>query len=234
MGRQGGKAPANPLQESIPSRLDAVGRPLAAAAAGFGQGQIQPEGEVGLEIGRGDAFELLDQGQGQAPAIALVGRGGAAEAITEHPVAGRQGRGNPLLHVLGPVGGIEQQFGRGLGGRLAGGMEQQLAQGQAQGGAPRLPGHQEFGAGGQQATPGQPLRQGGDLGGLAAAIDPLQHQKAAPGQGGPGGIGEGRLGLGCRHHGRGLKGDGSTGQSIPGGGFKDGSGRDLAPPAAGH
>ena len=74
--------------------------------------------------------------------MALVSRGGSCKAIAEHPVAPLKGRTNGLLHMLGPVRRVEQQFSCGLRGRLAGGMEQQLPQGLAQGGAPRFAGHQ--------------------------------------------------------------------------------------------
>ena len=91
--------------------------------------------------------------------------------------------------MLGAVGRIEQQFGPGQGLDSLGRMQQQFAQSLAQGRPPRLATHHQTGARGHQATAGQPLAQGLELGGLAAAIDPLQHHKAAPGQAG----GQGRL-----------------------------------------
>ena len=96
-------------------------------------------------------------------------------------MARRQGRADAPLHVLGAIGGIEQQLGGGArrgGGRR---LEQQLAQGQAQGRAARFAGHYQLGARRQQATAGQPGGHGPQLGGLAAAIDALQHQEASPG-----------------------------------------------------
>ena len=57
----------------------------AVLAQGGGQGQIQPEGEVGLQAAGGDALEVGDRLGGQAAAIPLVGGGGTAEAVAEHP-----------------------------------------------------------------------------------------------------------------------------------------------------
>ena len=96
-------------------------------------------------------------------------------------MAGRQSRPNALLHMLGPVGGVEQQLGHWLRRRLTRGVQQQLAQGGPQGSAARLPGHQQLGAGCQQATGGQPAAQSLYLGALATAIDALKHHKPAPG-----------------------------------------------------
>ena len=71
-------------------------------------------------------------------------------------MAGRQSRPNALLHMLGPIGGVEQQLGHWLRRRLTRGVQKQLTQGGPQGSATRLPGHQQLGPGGQQATGGQP------------------------------------------------------------------------------
>ena len=117
----------------------------------------------------------------EAAAIALIGGRGSCVAIAQHPVARRQGRADAALHVLGAIGGIEQQLGGGArrgGGRR---LEQQLAQGQAQGRTARFAGDDQLGARRQQATAGQPGGQGPQLGGLATAIDALQHQEASPG-----------------------------------------------------
>ena len=111
--------------------------------------------------------------------MALIGGGGAAEAITQHPVPRRQCRPDHLLHVLGAVGRIEQQLGGAERGRPLGRMEEQLAQGLAQGRAAGLAGEHHLAAGGKQAAAGEPGHQPLQLGGLAAAIDALQHHKAA-------------------------------------------------------
>jgi hypothetical protein len=111
--------------------------------------------------------------------MALIGGGGAAEAVAEHPVAGLQGGLDALLHVLGPIGRVEQQFGGAAGGRLAGRVQQQLPQGLAQGGAAGLAGGDHLRPGRQQAAGRQPGRQRLELAGLAAAIDAFQHHEAA-------------------------------------------------------
>ena len=137
--------------------LDPVGGPAAPPPQRFLQGQVEPEGEIGLQAAGGEALQGRDPLQGQPPAIALVSRGGAAETIAKHPVAGRESGPDHLGHVLGPVGGVKQQFRIAAGGGACGGMEQQLPQGTAQGGSAWFPTREEVGAGRHQATGGQPL-----------------------------------------------------------------------------
>ena len=152
---------------------------MVAAAAGISQRQIEPQGQVGLQTAGGDLLELIDQWQRQAAAKTLIGRRGAAEAVAQHPVPGSQSRLNHLLHMLGAIGGIEQQLGGGFGGGAPRRMQQQLAQGLAEGRAPRLARELHLGPGGQQTRTRQPGGQGLQLGRFAAAIDAFEHHKAA-------------------------------------------------------
>ena len=169
--------------------LDPVGSPAAPPPQGFLQGQVEPEGEIGHQATGGEALQSRDPLQGQTPAIALVCHGGTGEPIAKHPVTGLQGGADHLGHVLGPVGGVEQQFGIAAGGGGCGGMEQQLPQGLAERCSSRFPAGEEAGAGRHQAAGGQPLAQPLELGALTAAIDSLQHhEEARECEGGPGAV----------------------------------------------
>jgi len=55
-----------------PLSLKSVGQLATTAAAGLGQGHIQPEGEIGLQIACGQRFQHVKQGHGPSPAMALV------------------------------------------------------------------------------------------------------------------------------------------------------------------
>jgi hypothetical protein len=173
-----GETVADPLQKRFTAGLDPVGRALTAPAQRLSQRQLQQQGEIRLQSTGGDRRQLLDQIERQTAAVALIRRGGAAEAIAQHPVASRQGRFDPLLHVLSPIGRIEQQLGGAAGSGVAGGMQQQRAQGLAEGGATGLARQHQLSPSRQQAAGGQPGAQPFELGGLATAVDPLQHQKA--------------------------------------------------------
>ena len=153
------------------------------------QRQIEPEGEIGPQTSGGDRLQLRDQGQRQPAAIPLISDRGTGEAITEHPVAGGQGGLNRGLHVLGPVGGVEQQLRRRAGGSSFRRMQQQPSQGLTQSRAARLPAHQQSRPGWQQAATGQPGPQSFELGGFATTIDALEHQEAPPRQRAGGGTG---------------------------------------------
>jgi hypothetical protein len=50
-GRFGGKASGHPLQKRRAGTLDPVGRAVAAPPQGFGQRQVEPEGEIGRQAG---------------------------------------------------------------------------------------------------------------------------------------------------------------------------------------
>ena len=96
----------------------------ATAAAGLGEGHIQPEGEIGLKTACCETFHRVDQGQGQAPAIALIGGCRSGEAITKHPISGLQRRQQERFDMLGTVGCIKKQFGPGQGLHPLGRMQQ--------------------------------------------------------------------------------------------------------------
>ena len=64
---QAGEAPGDTPQEIVAGGFDAIGDPIAPAPEGLLQGQIQPEGEVGVQPRRGDGLELGDQLQREAP-----------------------------------------------------------------------------------------------------------------------------------------------------------------------
>ena len=110
--------------------------------------------------------------------MALIGGGGTGEAIAQHPMAGLQGWADELLHVLGPVSGIKEQFSGGPRGRLARWMEQELTEGLPEGSTAGLTGGDHLSPGWQQTTPRQPGSKSIQLAALAAAIDALQHHEA--------------------------------------------------------
>ena len=82
--------------------------------------------------------------------------------------------------MLGAIGRVEQQLSAGGRGLLVRWMQQQLPQGLPQSGAAGLTGGDQLGASGHQSAERQPISQGLELRGFAAAINPLQHQKATP------------------------------------------------------
>ena len=82
---------------------------LARVSDAARRGSAQ-KGEVGTRGSHGEIDHLLNLLQVESPAVALVGRRGIVEPVTENDMTGSQCGADDLTHQLGPAGVHEEQF----------------------------------------------------------------------------------------------------------------------------
>ena len=131
------------------------------------QRHVEQDGEAGTKVALHPLFELGNIGLRQAAAAALVGEGGIGETVGHHGYAVLQRGQDNAVDMLGAGGKHEQGFGTQPG--LSFRVEQQAAQGFAQGCAAWLAGEQD-GA----LLCGKPFSDHGQLGGFAGAVDAVE------------------------------------------------------------
>jgi len=140
------------------------------ASASDGGRQVEEQRQVRLQMPMYPLLELQELGLVEAASAALVSIGGVAEAVTDHPVATRQGRLDHLLEML-PAGGKHQQ---GLGLQVHGLVQQQFAELLAK---PRTAGlagaHHRF------AVVANKRRGSGNMAALAGAVDAFKGDESA-------------------------------------------------------
>src|SRR5690606_23301559 len=93
--------------------------PASEGPAGTG---IEEEGKVGPEVPRGPEVHLADLFEGQPCPVALIGEARVDVPVADDPDPSVQGGPDPLLYMLGPVGGHQEHLGHGDGlptGRLS-------------------------------------------------------------------------------------------------------------------
>jgi hypothetical protein len=95
-------------------------------------------------------------------------------------VARFKGWQDPPHHMLGPIGGVEEQFCPLPWHLVGGGVKKEIAESHAKVRAPGLSGHYHGGISRQQTTAGQPFAQGLNLGGFSTSIDAFQHHETSP------------------------------------------------------
>ena len=145
-----------------------------ARQAGF-RVDIHQQREIGLEAAAGDALEREDGIHSQVAAAALIDQRGIRETVGQNDFAAVQRRADPLIHVLGARGEIEQHLGGGAE-FLVGGIQQDAADLHADGRAAGLGGFQHRAA--QRAqTGGQAVH----LRGLAGTIHALEGDEETAG-----------------------------------------------------
>jgi hypothetical protein len=113
----------------------------------------------------------VDRVERQAAPVALVGEASLHVAVGHDYPALRERGPHHLGDVLGLVGEVQQQL-RGRCHAAVRGIEKHIANGEADGGTPRLAG--------QQGLAAQPLDKPLRLGALAAALDPLERDERHP------------------------------------------------------
>ena len=100
--------------ERLSRRFDAVGRsrrralPFGESGAGDLKRHVQEDSEVGHKALRGEFVEFPQELHVDAASVALVGEGGVAEAVAEHPLPTRERGFDHVRHHL-RARGEEQQ-----------------------------------------------------------------------------------------------------------------------------
>jgi hypothetical protein len=136
---------------------------------------VEQDGEVGPQAGRGEVLEQAHLVGVVAVAGALVGQRRVDEARADDPLAPLQGRADDARHVLGAAGGVQQRVGPGVEiVAHAPHVEHDAAHLVAEWRAARLVGQE-----GGDATLAQPLGEVARGGRLAAALGTLQGDEPA-------------------------------------------------------
>ena len=110
--------------------------------------------------------------------MALVRQGRTGKSIADHPIAPFQSRTDQPFDVLSSIRCVEQQFRRWRRCLLRPGVQQKLAHRSPQRRPPRFPGADQVSAIRHQSTARQPAQQMIELGGLTAAINPVENDEA--------------------------------------------------------
>ena len=103
--------------KSFELALEAVARGIAAALLGARQSdldrRVEHEGEIGLEVADGDAFERPQQLRIDPAKLALIDAGRIREAVADHPAAARQRRRDGVADVVVARGREQDRLGGG-------------------------------------------------------------------------------------------------------------------------
>ncbi len=144
---------------------------VAPAAPALGGRYVDHDGQVREQTGDGPVLQVSHLADSQGATGALIGDRGVDITIGQHHRAARQRRADDLFDVLGLVGGENQRF---RARRHVVTVQDQVAQGLAQGGAAWLPGADHLPPGRLEVRREQPnLRR------LARAVPALEGDEKA-------------------------------------------------------
>ena len=130
--------------------------------------QVEQQRQVWRQMVRSQGVEFDNQAALKTTAAPLIGQGGIGVTVTQNDHSRLQSRAHDFVNMLGPSGGVEQQFGPGYQGLALRGQ---------QNGSNLVSNRTTAGLAGGQHRPlggSQPVGQQPQLGGFAAAFDPFQ------------------------------------------------------------